>query len=107
MAGFLIIIVIVAVLCGVGMIITENDKKKEKNDVKKELKNNTNTIVSIIKGLAGVTVVLGIIGGIFCLENEPYVGIAIIIASIVSAVFVYALGEIIQKLQNIEDNTRK
>lgn len=69
----------------------------------------TNKVALIIKIIAIVGAVAGIIYGCI-LSDSSYteeLGIVYVVVSIISAVFVYALGEIIQKLQNIEDNTRK
>ena len=70
---------------------------------------NKNKVALIIKALA----IIGGISGIayscslFDSSYTEELGIVYIIVSIVSAIFIYGLGEIIQKLENIENNTRK
>lgn len=69
--------------------------------------NNKNTVATIIKGIAIISAIAGFIVGLVSIDelNSGIMAVVIIVASIISAVFVYALGEIIQKLQNIENNT--
>lgn len=66
--------------------------------------NIKNSVATIIKGLAILEVVIAIIVGLITIEEF---GIFVIVGSIISAIFIYALGEIIQKLENIDNNTRK
>ena len=79
------------------MGIISNDKEKEEK---------YNTIADIIKWIAVISAIVGIITGIITMKSLEGRSVVIIIVSIISAVFVYALGEIIQKLQNIENNTK-
>lgn len=67
-----------------------------------------NKVALAIKIIAIIGAVLGIIYGctLFDSAYTEELGVIYIVVSIISAVFVYALGEAIQKLQNIEDNTR-
>ena len=57
------------------------------------------------KALAIVEVVIGVIFGIYAIDglNMDEGAIVIIIASIISAIFTYALGEIIQLLEDIKN----
>ena len=59
-----------------------------------------NVVASIIKILAIVTVILGIIES-FIIENLLFM-----IVSIIGASFIYAIGEIIDLLRRIADNTK-
>lgn len=67
-----------------------------------------NTVAKVIKIIAIISAIVGIIFGIYAIDglNMDEGAIIIIVASVVSAVFVYALGEIIQLLQNIDNNTK-
>ena len=87
-------------------------EKAKYNNTQKETKFITptnNKVAIIIKTIAVIVGVAGIIYGCTMFDSSytEEIGVVYIIVSIISAVFVYALGEIIQKLQNIEDNTRK
>lgn len=68
-----------------------------------------NTVAKIIKILAIVQGIIGIILGFYSIDNFNFDewGFIIVIASVISAVFIYATGEIIQKLENIDNNTKK
>ena len=62
-----------------------------------------------MKVIATVGAVIGEIGSCSMFESSYTEDVAIIgiIGSLIGGVFIYALGEIIQKLQNIEDNIIK
>lgn len=68
-----------------------------------------NTVAKIVKIIAILEGIVGVISGFYSIDNLNFDewGFAIIIVSVVSAVFIYAIGEIIQKLENIDNNTRK
>lgn len=78
-------------------------------DFKEERKNNhhekesKNSVASIIRTLAIVVGILGSVSGFFV---EDFT-IAFIIVSIISAIFIYAIGEGLALLQKIADNTSK
>ena len=105
--------------CGVKLYLQEelkNESIREESTENEDIRDkmidnftNTNKVSLVIKVIAIVGAVIGIIYGctLFDSAYTENLGIVYIIVSIISAVFVYALGEIIQKLQNIEDNTRK
>lgn len=89
-----------------------NSRKREYNNKNEELNedfdgNRKNTVATIVKGMAIISAIVGTILGLYSIEEMEIMAVVIIVASVVSSVFVYALGEIIQKLQNIENNTRK
>ena len=71
--------------------------------------NGKNIVATVVKGIAIISAIAGLIVGLISIDelNSEIMAVAIIIISIISAVLVYALGEIIQKLENIERNTRK
>lgn len=70
---------------------------------------HSNTVAKVIKIIAIITAIVGVVFGLYAIDglNMDEGALIIIIASIISAVFIYALGEIIQKLENIDNNTRK
>lgn len=61
---------------------------------------NKNSVASIVKGLAILETIIGIIIGFITIEEF---GIPVIVASVISAIFIYALGEIIQLLEDIKN----
>lgn len=68
-----------------------------------------NTVAIVVKIIAIIEGIVGVIAGFYSMDNLNFDewGFAIIIISIVSAVLIFAFGEIIQKLENIDNNTRK
>lgn len=78
-------------------------------DFKEERKNNhhekesKNGVASIIRTLAIIVGILGSVSGFFV---EDFT-IVFIIVSIISAIFIYAIGEGLALLQKIADNTSK
>lgn len=89
--------------------VQENDDNENENSITDNYYHNENKIALAIKVIAIISLILGILASLSLLTlNDSGIIIIIgIIASIISSVFVYALGEIIQKLENIEDNTKK
>lgn len=93
----------------------ERKKREFNNEVIEDIEednlneNNTNIIANVIKFIAVIVVIAGIIIGIISIDalNSGTIAVVIIIASIISSVLFYAIGEIIQILQNIENNTKK
>lgn len=69
----------------------------------------TNTVAKIIKVIAIISGVIGAIYGFYAIDglNADEWGFAIIIISVITAVFMYGFGEVIQLLSNINNNTRK
>ena len=90
--------------------ITENTESEENEDY---TENNyyvtQNKVALVIKVIAIVGAVIGVIASCSMFESSYTEDVAIIgiIGSLIGGVFIYALGEIIQKLQNIEDNIIK
>ena len=105
--------------CGAKLYKNEEKKSKksaedvinEKNDdyIENNYYTKQNKVALVIKVIAIVGAIIGIIASCSMFESTYTEGMAIIgiIASIIGGIFSYALGEIIQKLQNIEDNTMK
>lgn len=65
----------------------------------------TNIVAKVIKILAIITGLGGAGYGFLLIDKSDFF-VIYIVASIISAIFIYALGEIIQKLQNIEDKIK-
>lgn len=82
---------------------------KNENDITDNNYYNENKIALAIKVIAIISFVLGILASLslLTLNDSGMIVIIGIIATIISSVFIYSLGEIVQKLQNIEDNTKK
>lgn len=96
--------------------IDENAKKQIKNDdeymnykISNSYYTNENKIALAIKVIAIISAVLGILASLLLLtlDDNGIIVMIGIVATIISSVFIYALGEIIQKLENIDNNTRK
>lgn len=63
---------------------------------------HTNNVANIIKILAIMSGFAGAILGFSSIDKSDF-AILIIVASVISAVFIYALGEIIQLLEDIKN----
>ena len=81
---------------------------EQKNDYSGNYYKKDNTVALAIKIISIVASVIGVIASLTLFGSSYTEDLAIIylIVSIVGGIFSYALGEIIQKLQNIEDNTK-
>lgn len=68
----------------------------------KLLKKKINFIAQRIKGIAGIIITIGII---MCSSMEEFVvlGVIVIVGSIITAIFIYGFGEIIQLLEDIKN----
>ena len=81
------------------------EQRKSYNQEEEPVNTSRNKIAILIKIIAIIVVIAGICIGIG--QFEPYrteeLGWIYIIVSIISAVFVYALGEIIQLLEDIKN----
>lgn len=89
--------------------ITENNTNEENDDYIENGYQKENKVALAIKVISIVGAVIGVIAScsMFALSYTEGIAIIGIIASVIGGVFSYALGEIIQKLQNIENNTKK
>lgn len=79
-------------------------EKREKHS--KETSKEENKIANIIKGLAILVALLGILI-FFYSKTLNGLSFVYIIAFIISAIFIYAIGEALQLLQEIVNNTQK
>lgn len=81
---------------------------EQKNDYSGNYYKKENKVALAIKIISIVASVIGVIASLTLFGSSYTEDLAIIylIVSIVGGIFSYALGEIIQKLQNIEDNTK-
>lgn len=65
-------------------------------------------IAKFIKIIAVLEIIVGFLSGLIFIENLGGVIACIIIGTcVISGIFIYALGEIIQLLQDIANNTKK
>lgn len=82
-----------------------NNENNESENIEEFEDNGKNTVASIIKGIAVISAIAGVIVGLVSIDalNFGVMAVVIIIASIISAVFIYALGEIIQLLEDIKN----
>lgn len=85
--------------------VYDGDKEYNTSNTSYEYDNrNINSVARIIKILAIISAVISIIGGIFFFgDSEPGMGIVCLIGGIISSIFVYSLGEIIQLLEDIKN----
>lgn len=89
------------------MGIVNNNTNKNSNTYKTSYSNHTNIVAMTIQVLAVLSAIIGVIIGIRIFEDFEIYAVGFITVILISSLFVYAIGEIIQKLQNIEENTRK
>lgn len=80
----------------------EKQYREEDND---KMKNGENRVATIIKVISIIGAIIGVCFGFsqFDSYKSEGMGVTIIVASVVSAIFVYALGEIIQLLEDIKN----
>lgn len=80
-------------------------EKREKHS--QETNKEENKIANIIKGLAILVALLGTLVSFSYIDDLEGLTFVYIIASIISAIFIYAIGEGLQLLQEIVNNTQK
>lgn len=88
----------------------ENRTKEEKENVTNgtdESGNRNNGISIALKLIGIIEIVGGIISALSLFEDEFWLGLGILVGAMVTGMLIVGIGEIIQKLQNIEDNTIK
>ena len=68
-----------------------------------------NTVAKTIKIISIISGIIGVIYGFYSLDklNADEWGFIMIIVSVVTAIFMYGFGEVIQLLENINSNTKK
>lgn len=98
--------------CGATLYYNPEIKKDMPNNEKKSEHNNANiiennyyqnTVAKIIKILSFILGILGIIVGLTTIEDLQLMSIIIIVTSLISSILIYALGEIIQLLEDIKN----
>lgn len=62
-----------------------------------------NRVAKLIKVISIISLIIGVIIGITQLDTYSILGITYIVISIISSIFVYGLGEIIQLLEDIKN----
>lgn len=83
-------------------------KIKERGKSMKKVKKDENNVASFMKFFAIIFIIVGAFAS-FVLFNMDLEEIYVlpVVVSIISSIFIYALGEIIQLLQDIANNTKK
>lgn len=66
-----------------------------------------NRVAKLIKVISIISLIIGVIIGITQLDTYSILGITYIVISIISSIFVYGLGEIIQLLEDIKNKKIK
>ena len=79
-----------------------NEEYTQNQTIPQKMNNKTNKVANIIQIVAIITGFIGTFYGFTMIEDSDF-AIPIIIASIVSAIFVYGFGEIIQLLEDIKN----
>lgn len=74
----------------------------------KKVKKDENNVASFMKFFSIIFVIVGVFASLvlFNMDVEELYVLPVVV-SIISSIFIYALGEIIQLLQNIANNTEK
>lgn len=81
--------------------------KQANNQSKNNNSNGNNQIATVLKAFSIITMIMSVIIFLVFMEDNFYTGLIVGVSGIVGGVFILGFAEIIQKLQNIEDNTRK
>lgn len=83
-------------------------KIKERGKSMKKVKKDENNVASFMKFFSIIFVIVGVFASLvlFNMDVEELYVLPVVV-SIISSIFIYALGEIIQLLQNIANNTKK
>lgn len=83
-------------------------KIKERGKSMKKVKKDENNVASFMKFFAIIFIIVGVFASLvlFNMDVEELYVLPVVV-SIISSIFIYALGEIIQLLQNIANNTKK
>lgn len=85
-----------------------SSKIKERGKSMKKVKKDENNVASFMKFFSIIFVIVGVFASLvlFNMDVEELYVLPVVV-SIISSIFIYALGEIIQLLQNIANNTEK
>lgn len=81
--------------------------KQANNQNKSNNSNGNNQIATVLKAFSIITMIISVIIFLVFMEDNFYTGLIVGVSGIISGLFILGFAEIIQKLQNIEDNTRK
>lgn len=81
--------------------------KQANNQNRNNNSNGNNQIATVLKAFSIITMIMSVIVFLIFMEENFYTGLIIGVSGIVGGVFILGFAEIIQKLQNIENNTRK
>ena len=76
--------------------------EKNNNDIGKSEKNS---VAIIIKNIAIINAIISILVGLLVMKDMEVMCIIVIIAGIIGSIFIYAIGEIIDLLHKIVENT--
>ena len=69
--------------------------------------NGNNQIATVLKAFSIITMIISVVTFLILMEDNFYTGLIIVVSGVIGGIFILGFAEIIQKLQNIEDNTRK
>ena len=69
--------------------------------------NDNNQIATVLKAFSIITMIISVITFLILMVDNFYTGLIIVVSGVIGGIFILGFAEIIQKLQNIEDNTRK
>ena len=69
--------------------------------------NENNQIATVLKAFSIITMIISVVTFLILMEDNFYTGLIIVVSGVIGGIFILGFAEIIQKLQNIEDNTRK
>lgn len=75
------------------------------NKQNKEYYYTGNVLADIMKGIAGVLVVIGVIAGFIILSDSTTIGVCTIISSLLAGIFTYSQAEKLDILSDIRENT--
>ena len=84
---------------------TAKKRIREKEILKNQYEYNksSNKVATIIKTIAIILAIICTIMGLLAIDELKSLSIVIILTGVISAIFVYALGEIIQLLEDIKN----
>lgn len=81
--------------------------KQVNNQNRNNNSNGNNQIATVLKAFSIITMIMSVIVLLIFMEENFYTGLIIGVSGIIGGIFILGFAEIIQKLQNIEENTRK
>lgn len=89
------------------MGIKQTMQLKEDNQKNFNNGNENNQIATVLKTFSVITMIISVITFLVLMKDSFYTGLIVILSGVIGGVFILGFAEIIQKLQNIENNTRK